>query len=64
MGNLSEDEAKALAEELSELSKQQSEALQTAAYMRMSKDEAEKFDQRRARIGEICGLLGKFKPLT
>jgi hypothetical protein len=59
---LSAEQAKKLAEEMAALSKLQFEALQTAAYMKMSKQEAAQYDQRRLRIGEICGLLGKFKP--
>ncbi|MCU1303418.1 MAG: hypothetical protein JWQ87_3702 [Candidatus Sulfotelmatobacter sp.] len=55
-------QAKELAEEMAALSKLQSEALQTAAYVRMSERQAGEYDHRRLRIGEACGLLGKFKP--
>lgn len=55
-------EAKDLAEELSRLTHAQYEALQKASYLRMSPDEAAEYDQRRIRIGELCGVLGKFKP--
>jgi hypothetical protein len=51
-----------IAEELSVLSKQQSLALQQAAYLSMSKDDAQKYDERRIRIGQICDLLARFKP--
>ena len=59
---LSPDRAKALADELSALSKLQSKALQTEAYVRMSETEAKKYDERRERIAEICTLLRKFQP--
>lgn len=58
---LSVQHAKELAEELSTLSKLQSQALQTAAYMIMSRTDAEGNDQRVKRIGELCGMLGKLK---
>ena len=54
----SAERAKELADELAALSKQQSAALQTAAYIRMSAEEAEHYDQRRIRIGEIWRLMG------
>jgi polyhydroxyalkanoate synthesis regulator phasin len=60
--NLSAEQAKELTDELSALSKQQSKALQSAAYTRMSKEEAKEYDQRRVRIAEICALVGTFKP--
>jgi hypothetical protein len=59
---LSAEQAKELAEELAMLSRLQSEALQTAAYAKMSQQEASQYDHRRMRIGEICGVLAKFKP--
>jgi hypothetical protein len=62
LDKLSAEQAKELAQEMATLSKQQFEALQTAAYMRMSQDEAAQYDRRRLRIGEICGLLSKFTP--
>src|SRR3989442_11572507 len=47
-----------LADELSALFKQQSETLQTAIYVTMSREEAEQHDQRRTRhprnIGTVC----------
>ena len=58
---LSPEQAKELADEISALSKMQSAALQTAAYIRMSSTEAKAYDKRRERIGELCTLLGKFK---
>jgi hypothetical protein len=51
-----------LADELSILSKQQSMALQKAAYFSMSDGEAQKYDERRIRIGQICDQLAKFRP--
>jgi len=59
---LSAEQAKKLADELSALSKLQSEALEAAIYVSMSQEEAKEYDQRGARIGELCRLLGKFKP--
>jgi len=61
MENLMREQAEALANELSELSKQQSEALQTASYFRMSAEEAMKYDERRLRIARISSIVGKFK---
>ena len=57
---LSAEQAKKLADELSALSKLQSEALEAATYITMSEEEAKEYDQRGARIGELCRLLGKF----
>jgi hypothetical protein len=54
---------KALMDELSRLSKRQSEALQTAVYMRMEPKMAAEYDIRAKRIGEICKLLGDYKSL-
>jgi len=56
------EQMRKLADELSVLSKQQSLALQRKAYLSMSKDDAQKYDERRIRIGQICDLLAKFKP--
>ena len=61
-GKLSADQAKQLADELSALSQQQSSALQTGAYISMSREEAKAYDLRRVRITKICALLGQFKP--
>ena len=61
-GNVSADRAKQLTDELSALSKQHSNALQTAAYISMSREEAKAYDLRRVRISKICALLGQFKP--
>ena len=55
------EQAEVLAKELSELSKQQSEALKSATYIPMTKEEAIIYDNRRERIGELCKLLGKYK---
>ena len=59
---LSAEQANKLSDELTALSKQQSEALLSSAYIRMSLEEAKEYDKRRIRIGEICELLAKFKP--
>jgi len=53
---------KVLLDELTRLSKQQSEALQTAVYMRMEPKMAAQYDLRAKRIAEICKLLGDYKP--
>ena len=50
-----------LAAELSELSKQQSEALISSAYSRMSAKEMKEYDERRLRIGKLSKLVGKYK---
>ncbi len=60
--DLSANQAKELADELTALGKQQSEALQNAAYLKMSEKEAKQYDRRAVRVSEICGLLGKFRP--
>jgi len=60
--NLSANQAKALADELRALAQRQSEALQNAAYMKMSAKEAQQYDKRAIRISELCGLLGTFRP--
>jgi len=36
--------------------------LEAAIYVSMSQEEAKEYDERGARIGELCRLLGKFKP--
>jgi hypothetical protein len=51
---------KALLDELARLSKQQSDALQTAVYMRMEPKMAAEYDIRAKRIGELCKLLGNY----
>jgi hypothetical protein len=51
-----------LADELSALCKLQSQALQASAYKMMSAQEAQEYDARRIRIGELSERLGKFKP--
>ena len=61
MHALSTDEAKKLMGELTELSKKQFEALQTAAYFTMSKEEAKAFDKRHERIGAIRQLLKDYR---
>jgi|RhiMethySRZTD1v2_1073278.scaffolds.fasta_scaffold4050988_1 hypothetical protein len=61
MERLTGERAEALTRELTELLQQQSEALKTAAYFRMSPEEAHRYETRRQRISEISILLGKFK---
>jgi hypothetical protein len=59
---LSAEQAKELADELSPLSKEQSKALQSAVYIKMSKEEAAHYDGRARRIKELCTLLGNTSP--
>ena len=63
-GESSKEKVKKLAElaaELSELSRQQSEALLSSAYSRMSAKEMKEYDERRLRIGKLSKLVGKYK---
>jgi hypothetical protein len=57
--DLSANQARELAGELTALAKQQSEALQTAVYLLMSEKEAQQYDKRAVRIAELCRLSGK-----
>ena len=61
MNGISPVEAKALTAELAELSKQQSEALQKAAYLNISKEESAAYYRRSERIGQIWELLASYK---
>ncbi len=54
-----EEEAADLARELSELSKRQSETLQTAAYIPLSQEDWAAYEKRRERISELCTVLAK-----
>ena len=56
---LTSAEAKTLAGELADLSHQQSEATETAVYLKMSKAEAAAYDTRSERIARLLELLGK-----
>ena len=56
------DEAKRLGAELSMLSEMQYEALLKSSYVRMPKAEREAYDRRRERIGQLCGLMMKYRP--
>jgi hypothetical protein len=58
--NLSPEVGKELEDELSALSKQQLIALQFAAFIPMSAQEANEFDDRGIRIGQIYQLLERF----
>jgi hypothetical protein len=60
---LSEEQTKELMDLLSALSNLQSVALQDAAYIPMTKEEAEQYDDRSRRIAEVSRMLGKYKPL-
>jgi hypothetical protein len=55
----SADQAKKLADELSALSNEQSEALRIATFLGFSEERARGFDRRAARIGELRKLLGE-----
>ena len=46
---------------LSVLHRLQYKALQKSSYIRMSKKEADEYDRRRMRIGQLCALLAKFR---
>jgi hypothetical protein len=59
----SAQQAKELADELSTLYKDQSKALQSAVYIKMTKEEFAQYDKRATRIKQISTLLGKYKPL-
>jgi hypothetical protein len=61
MSGISPIEAKALTAELAELSKQQSEALQKAAYLNISKEESAAYEWRSKRIGQIWELLANYR---
>jgi hypothetical protein len=55
-------ETEALEKELAMLSRRQYEALQKGPYLRMSREDADEYDKRRLRIGEICERLAKLRP--
>ena len=61
MSGISPVEAKALTAELAELCKQQSEALQKAAYLNISKEEGAAYYRRSERIGQIWKLLASYR---
>jgi hypothetical protein len=60
--DVSLEEAKQIAAELSTLAKAQREALQKAPYARMSNAEREAYDRRRAHIGQLNRFLVKLRP--
>jgi hypothetical protein len=43
------------------LANQQYEALERSLYIRMSVSEADEYDRRLLRIGELCGILATFR---
>jgi hypothetical protein len=59
---MDEVQAAACAKELSDLSRKQSETLQTGTYITISQEEWAAYEKRRERISELCSLLGKFHP--
>jgi hypothetical protein len=62
MTSLLAEQAKELAKEMSALSKMQSFAIETAIYIKMSREELLQYDKRRERISEICSVLSKYRP--
>jgi hypothetical protein len=54
-------EPERLSLELSTLTREQYEALQKSSHLGISKIEADAYDKRCLRIGEICRLLGKLR---
>jgi hypothetical protein len=58
---LSEEQAKKLAAELSELARQHFEALEGATFIGMTDEQTQEFEQRRKRIGELCRKLTNFR---
>jgi hypothetical protein len=57
----SHEEIKRLSAEHSALARRQHEALQKSSYFLMSDTDANAYDERRKRIGEICDLLAEFR---
>jgi hypothetical protein len=57
--NLSPEQVTELKDELSALSKKHDEALESAVYIRMNKEEADEYDQSDLRMGKVRELLGK-----
>lgn len=56
---LNSQQLKDLSDELTMLTKQQSDARLTEVYIRMTKEEIEAFDLRKERIRQIYAILGK-----
>ena len=57
----SESEPELLSNEHSALTREQYNALQKSSYLKMSQEDADAYDKRRVRIGEICHLLGAIR---
>jgi hypothetical protein len=55
--NLSPEQVTELKDELSTLSRQHNEALESAAYIRMNEEEAHEYDQSGVRMGKVRELL-------
>jgi hypothetical protein len=64
MKKLTPEQIEELGKELLQLSRKQSEALQTSAYIRMTAEEARAYDKRRGRMVEICEALNNYVSLT
>ena len=64
MGSIKDNsttDSESMSAELSVLYMLQYEALQKSSYLRMSEKEAEVYDRRRVRIGELCDKLDKLR---
>ena len=57
----SADQIKQLTEEVSELSRQQWEALRTWTFLGVTEQEHQAFADRRKRIGELAQIISGFK---
>ncbi|HMH13925.1 MAG TPA: hypothetical protein VK578_12530 [Edaphobacter sp.] len=62
MEMLTRNDIISLSKEHAALAKQQYEALQKSSYVNMSQTEADEYNKRRIRIGELCEILSKFRP--
>jgi hypothetical protein len=62
MEMLTRNDIISLSKEHDALAKQQYEALQKSSYVNMSQTEADEYNKRRIRIGELCEILSKFRP--
>ena len=53
------DDVHSLSSELAALTKQQYGSLQKSSYINMTQSDADAYNKRRLRIGELCELLAK-----
>jgi hypothetical protein len=61
MEKLTQNDIISLSKEHTALAQQQYEALQKSPYVNMSQTDADEYNKRRIRIGEICEQLTKFR---